>query len=150
MPGRQKQPVDLMLVKGKTHLTKAEIEKRKSQEIKAPADKIRAPSYLPNDLKKEFRKLAKDLVEIEIMSNLDIDALARFVMSRKLYNDLMNQILEKPGLMLDKDVVSAQDKLFKQCRASATDLGLTITSRCKLVVPKKEDDKPKSKWDKFA
>jgi P27 family predicted phage terminase small subunit len=150
MPGRQKQPVDLMLVKGKTHLTKAEIEKRKSQEIKAPADKIRAPSYLPNDLKKEFRKLAKDLVGINIMSNLDIDALARFIMSRKLYNDLMNQILEKPGLMLDKDVVSAQDKLFKQCRASATDLGLTITSRCKLVVPKKEDDKPKSKWDKFA
>lgn len=150
MPGRQKQPTDLMLVKGKTHLTKAEIEKRKSEEVQAPSDKIRAPSYLPIDLKKEFRKLAKELVEIKIMSNLDIDSLARFVMSRKLYNDLMNQILEKPSLMLDKDVVSAQDKLFKQCRVSASDLGLTITSRCKLVVPKKEDDKPKSKWDRWA
>lgn len=150
MAGRQKQPVDLMLVKGKTHLTKAEIEKRKSQEVKAPADKIRAPSYLPNDLKREFRKLAKQLVEIKIMSNLDIDALARFIMSRRLYNDLMENLLAKPDLMLDKDFASAQDKLFKQCRTSASDLGLTITSRCKLVVPKKEDDKPKSKWDRFA
>lgn len=150
MPGRQKQPTDLLLVKGKKHLTKAEIEKRKTEEVQAPSDKIRAPSYLPNDLKREFRKLAKELVEINIMSNLDVDALARFVMSRKLYNDLMTKLLNKPDLMLDKDFASAQDKLFKQCRASATDLGLTITSRCKLVVPKKEDDKPKSKWDKFA
>lgn len=150
MAGRQKQPVDLMLVKGKTHMTKAEIEKRKSEEVKAPADKIRAPSYLPNDLKREFRKLAKELVEINIMSNLDIDALARFIMSRRLYNDLMAKLLAKPDLMLDKDFASAQDKLFKQCRSSASDLGLTITSRCKLVVPKKEDNKPKSKWDRFA
>ena len=29
-----------------------------------------------------------------------------------------------------------QEKYFKQARACANDLGLTITSRCRLVVPK--------------
>ena len=37
----------------------------------------------------------------------------------------------------------SQDKVFKQCRAAASDLGLTITSRCRIVVPKQED-KPKN------
>ena len=33
-----------------------------------------------------------------------------------------------------------QDKVFKQCQSSARDLGLTISSRCKLIVPKLEED----------
>ncbi len=51
---RPRQPTDLLLVKGKKHLTKAEIEDRKSKEVKAPSDKVKAPSYLPADLKKRI------------------------------------------------------------------------------------------------
>lgn len=147
---RPRQPTDLLLVKGKKHLTKEEIAKRKSSEVKAPADKVRAPSYLSDDLKKEFRKLAKELLEIEIMTNLDIDALARFIISRKMYLDLTQKILENSNLLLDKDTIGIQDKLFKQCRSAASDLGLTISSRCKLVVPKKEEQKTESKFAKFG
>ena len=31
-----------------------------------------------------------------------------------------------------------EDRYFKQARACAGDLGLTVTSRCKLVLPPKE------------
>lgn len=147
---RPRQPTDLLLVKGKKHLTKEEIAKRKSSEVKAPADKVRAPSYLPNDLKKEFRKLSKELLDIEIMTNLDVDALARFVISRKMYLEITDKILENTDLLLDKDIIGIQDKLFKQCRSAASDLGLTISSRCKLVVPKKEEPKIESKFAKFG
>jgi len=41
------------------------------------------------------------------------------------------------------------DKAFKQCRQSANDLGLTISSRCRLVVPKVEEA-PENKFLKFA
>ncbi len=44
---RPRQPVDLLLFKGKKNLTKAEIEERKAQEIKAAKDKVKPPSYLP-------------------------------------------------------------------------------------------------------
>lgn len=147
---RPRQPTDLLLLKGKKHLTKAEIEERKSAEVSAPSDKVRAPSYLPKELKKEFNKLAKELLGIEIMTNLDVDALARFIIARKMYLEVTAAILENPALMItDKDIVMTQDRLFKQCRAAASDLGLTISSRCKLVVPKKQDASPPSKWDKY-
>lgn len=146
---RPRQPIDLIIAKGKKHLTKAEIEHRKATEIKAPSDKVKAPSYLDKELKKEFRKIAKELLNIGIMTNLDVDALARFVIARKMYVELSQKILEHPEKLLDKDWLSNQDKLFKQCRSAASDLGLTISSRCKLVMPKKEDDKPENKFAKF-
>ena len=41
-----------------------------------------------------------------------------------------------------------QDKFFKQARSAAGDLGLTITSRCRLVLPKnKQEEKPKDPYD---
>lgn len=39
----QKEPVNLVLAKGKKHLTKEEIEDRKNSEIKASSDDIVAP-----------------------------------------------------------------------------------------------------------
>jgi P27 family predicted phage terminase small subunit len=149
---RPRQPVELVAYKGKKHLTKSEIAERKASEVKAKNDKVKAPSYLPKDLKKEFKKIADELLDIGIMTNLDIDALARFLIAKKLYLDITQKLLETPEMVLtDKDAVTSHDKLFKQCRAAASDLGLTISSRCKLVVPKKEEDKkPESKFAKFG
>lgn len=169
-----KQPIDLLLIKGKKHLTKKEIEERKSKEVKAPSDKaVKSPSYLPSDLKKEFKKLAEELVDIGIMSNLDVDALARFLLAKKMYLQVTNELLkqepvrlvEQPILDEEGEVIEIkqmtvsnetytellinQDKLFKQSTKAAADLGLTISSRCKLVIPKKEEEKPKSKEEKL-
>lgn len=156
---RPRQPVDLLLVKGKKNLTKKEIEQRRKQEVKAPNDKVKAPAYLPKDLKREFKKIADELKDIGIMTNLDVDALARFLFARKQYLQITEIILQTPvitdvededGNRIEvasqtySDLLINQDKLFKQCRQASSDLGLTISSRCKLVIPKK-DDKPKTK-----
>ncbi|MBY6040614.1 phage terminase small subunit P27 family [Bacillus velezensis] len=157
---RPRQPVDLLLVKGKKNLTKQEIEERRAQEVKAPNDKVKAPSYLPKDLKREFKKIADELKNIGIMTNLDVDALARFLFAQKQYLEMTEVLLETPitALVEDddgnkfevanktySDLLINQDKLFKQCRQASSDLGMTISSRCKLVIPKKDDGKPKSK-----
>ena len=120
---------------------------------------MKAPSYLPKDLKREFKKIADELKNIGIMTNLDVDALARFLFARKQYLQITEIILRTPvitdvededGNLIEvasqkySDLLINQDKLFKQCRQASSDLGLTISSRCKLVIPKK-DDKPKSK-----
>lgn len=47
------------------------------------------------------------------------------------------------------ELIKTQEKLFKMSRQAANDLGLTISSRCKLVVPKKQDETPKNKFNKF-
>jgi len=48
-----KQPVDLLVAKGKKNLTKKEIEIRRSQEVKAKAGNITVPDYLPKNSKLE-------------------------------------------------------------------------------------------------
>ena len=61
----QRQPTDLVVMNGRKHLTKAEIEARKNAEVTAPCDKVRPPSYLTPEQKKQFRKIAKELLEIK-------------------------------------------------------------------------------------
>ncbi|HBJ2612660.1 TPA: phage terminase small subunit P27 family [Clostridium botulinum] len=148
---RPRQPTDLVMVKGKKHLTKQEIEERKNSEVQAPADRIEPPSYLPSNLKKEFNRIAQELMNIEIISNLDCEALARFIVSEYNYQKITKKLL-KTGVENEKyiDLLLMQEKLFKMCRQSASDLGLTISSRCKLVVPKPKEDKPKNKFAKFV
>lgn len=171
--GRVKQPIDLLVIKGNKNLTKKEIEERKAQEVKAPADNVKPPSYLPTKLKKEFKKIASELVGIGIMTNLDNDALARFLLAQKMYLDVtgklinIDPIIEVPKMVENEygekvqdgtikvanpdysEILINQDKLFKQCRAAASDLGLTISSRCKLVMPKgKVDEKPKTEAER--
>lgn len=146
---RPRQPTDLLLVKGKKHLTKKEIEERKNSEVVAPANNVEPPNYLPAALKKEFTRIANELIAIGIMSNLDNEALARFLVSEYNYQKVTKKLLklgvDNPNYM---DILFMQEKVFKMARSAASDLGLTISSRCKLVVPKKEE-KPKNKFEKF-
>lgn len=149
---RPRQPINLLEAKGKKHLTKAEIEERRSTEVTASDDNIVAPEYLTVKQKREFDKIAKQLVDIKIMANLDCDALARFIIAKDQYvkfTKIVRKIPDDWKLInsLDKATL-IQDRAFKQCQAAASDLGLTITSRCKLIIPKKEE-KQESKWDKF-
>ncbi|WP_338631341.1 phage terminase small subunit P27 family [Clostridium baratii] len=171
--GRSKEPIDLIVHKGRKHLTKAEIEERKNSEIKVKNDKVKPPNYLPKNLKKEFKNIAKELIEIGIMSNLDIDCLARFLISRNEYLKITKAVEPRgPTKMVEVDkkdeegniigveevevldpmydsLQLMQNRAFKQCREAAGDLGLSIASRCKLVIPKGKDEKPKNKFSKF-
>ncbi|WP_368657639.1 phage terminase small subunit P27 family [Metabacillus halosaccharovorans] len=167
--GRARQPVDLLVYKGNKNLTKNEIEERKSQEIKAASDKVKPPTYLPRNLKREFKKISSELVDIGIMTNLDNDSLARFLMAQKMYLEITDTLLnmsstetvpfekvDKNGDVIEEgfkevanetysELLINQDKLFKQCRTAATDLGLTISSRCRLVIPKENTNNTKTK-----
>lgn len=43
-----------------------------------------------------------------------------------------------------------QDRCMKQCRQGASDFGLTVSSRCRLAVPKPQQQKPENKFAKYA
>lgn len=67
--GKQREPIDLILAKGKKHLTKEEIENRRNSEIDVSNYKdVKAPSYLSKKQKNEFAEIATKLVDIGIMS----------------------------------------------------------------------------------
>lgn len=157
----QRQPIELLQAKGKKHLTKAEIEERMKTEVHAAADKVTPPKYLTESQKKTFRKIVKELRAIDLVTNLDVDALSRFVITQEQYNEVTEQ-LRHTDLMVDFEGMSIvnpayekltvlQDRFFKQCRQGAADFGLTVSSRCRLVVPKAKEQAPKeNKFSKFA
>lgn len=172
----QRQPIALVQAKGKKHLTKAEIEERQREEIKAPADRVTPPSYLTPTQKKAFRKTVKELRTIDLISNLDVEALARLIIAQEKYKEVTEEIARQPlmvtvpvgtgkkdadgkEIMTEQEVVNGQverlaiiqDRYFRQCRQGAADFGLTVSSRCRLVVPKAQEVPKNNKFkDKFA
>lgn len=166
MSGRNKQPLAVIQGKGRSHhLTKDEIKRREAQEkaIKGFTDNIKIPSYLTKKQKTEFEEIAIELLRLDIFSNLDVDALARYIDSRDMYIKLIKDLKKiKPTELATFDdgstkvvanadypkLIKAKNTLFSECRSAASDLGLTITSRLKLVIPKPENDKPQSEGEK--
>ena len=138
-----KEPINLIIAKGKKHLTKAEIEKRREEEVKVPFTNVQPPEYLSESQKKEFNDYAEKLLAIGIFTELDVDCLTRYVLAKNMYlkyTSLLTGMIKKDNVDELGKVQTLQDKAFKQCQSCARDLGLTITSRCKLVVPQGEDD----------
>ena len=137
----QRQPIELLLAKGKKNFSKAEIEERKAKEVKANTDNIKPPSYLSKELIPNFEYIANQLIDIGIMTNLDCEVLARYVMLENQFQQISSKLLQ---LNIDDEeyykFCNLQEKIFKQVRQVGNDLGLSISSRCKLVVPSKEKE----------
>ncbi|MFE4525432.1 phage terminase small subunit P27 family [Cytobacillus firmus] len=166
MAGRNREPLAVIQGKGKSnHLTKSEIKKRQQQEeaMRGFKDNIEAPSYLTAAQKKEFNRLSAELVRLNIFSNLDVDSLARYIDSKFQYIQLvkdMKKIKSTEVVKLEDEttrVIANEDfpklmrtknTLFNECRSAAADLGLTITSRLKLIIPEPEEPKPKSEAER--
>lgn len=150
---RPRQPIELIEAKGKTHLTKAEIELRKKLELKVNLKAVEAPDYLPSKLAEEFDEIAQKLLQVGVMTELDEDCLARYLLSKQSYlqyTSLLNRATKENDIASMEKLMTMQDKAFKQCRACANDLGLTIASRCKLVMPKIEEAPKENKFAKFG
>lgn len=164
---RPREPVDLILAKGRKHLTKEEYIERKNSEIEAPADNIIPPDFLTGKEKEKFCRIADQLFDLKIMSNLDCDILARYVRAESEYTRITKQ-LQKVKFTIDKKSIvpeeaqlleayqrynylsKIQNRLMKACNENARELGLTISSRCRLVIPKEEKEKPENKFMKHA
>lgn len=161
-----RQPIELVLAKDRKHLTKAEIEERMQRELKPCTDDITAPAYLTAKQKKEFYKIAEQLQKLKIMGETDCDTLARYITAQELYEQAVKDLrtvqkqrpkgedadapaLIKWATMLEQ-LDKRQERYFKQAHTAAAALGLTISSRCRLVAPVTEEKPKENKFSKFG
>lgn len=135
----KRQPTDVVLANGKKHLSKAEIAERRAGEVRVPAAKTaKPPKWLPEALKKDFRALGKKLIAAGLYTELDADTLGRYLVAQQEYLLAMEQVFKAYAEWDPEEVEDwsrIQDRHFKQARNCANDMGLTVTSRCRLVVP---------------
>lgn len=135
-----REPTAIVLAKGAKHLSQAEIAERMAREVHPLKPKsVSVPKWLPDDCKKDFRMIAKQLIELGIFCKLDADVLGRYVVAHQLYLKATDRVMTEMGSGEDLDALETwtriQDKYFKQCETCARALGLSVSSRCKLVVP---------------
>ena len=151
---RPRLPVEVVQARGAKHLTKAEIQERNQSEVKPIADNIVATDYMTKKQKDEFYKISSQLQKLKIMGETDVDALARYITANDSYVHATKK-LRTAEVKADPELYDGwskiQERNFKMVRGAANDLGLTISSRCKLVVPEvnKEDTKKENKFKKF-
>lgn len=162
----QRQPIGLVVANGKKHLTKDEIRRRTAEEVQPCTDGIEAPSFLTAAQKKQFNKIAGQLQKIKIMGETDVDALARYITAQSFYEAAVKELrrlakdrpnrdaegyyaLLKTWSEMTEAADKRQDRYFKQAQTAASALGLTISSRCKLQVPVKEEAPRENKFSKF-
>jgi len=162
---RRPMEVNLSVVGGGKHWTKDEIEERQETEVKMPKlEALTPPKWLNKPAKALFRKYAKQLLDFPegVVSTLDAGTLARYCDCELSYaeassqkdtwlqicQERMQDHLENAALQSDAtDAVYERAKeqldfwvgqlakLEKIARGCATEMGMTISSRCRLVVP---------------
>ena len=143
MAGRPKKPAALLEAEGKSHMSKSELQDRKESELKVPFTDVTPPSYLSKTQKKKFKDIADKLLAIGIMTELDVDCLAMYVLAFDLYvsyTETLADMIKTNDLEEMKSVQNLQDKAFRQAHTAARSLCLTITDRCRVTVPPPPSD----------
>lgn len=139
-----RQPTDVVIANGRKHLSKSEEAERRAGEVKvSPAKTAKPPKWLPEGLRKDFRAVGKRLIAAGLYTDLDADTLARYLIAQSEYlmaTSHVHKAYQERDPEEVEDWSRIQDRHFKQARNCANDLGLTVTSRCRLVVPESRQE----------
>lgn len=177
--GRPREPVKLIEAKGKSHhLTKEDKKEREQQEVPVVAENIRPPGFLTTRKQEEkFTEIANALQAMGIMSDADCDVLGRYICCQddwlkygklvkgvtnkleKLVKKSLAAVDEKEEAAIEnrieiytahlKDYENLRSKAFAKCQECAGLLGMTITSRGKIVMQKKDEKPKENKFSQF-
>ncbi|MDB8575593.1 phage terminase small subunit P27 family [Turicibacter sanguinis] len=146
MVGRPRKPLSQSTRK----ISKKERKEREMAEsmVKGKSDNIKAPTWLKDKVaKKEFKRLADELAEIDLICNLDVNHLAGYC---EAYGKYVKATLELDGKSLTipkllpngsysevpHPLLKIQKMYAEECRKFASLIGLTMDSRLK-ISPKK-------------
>ena len=161
-----RQPIQLVVAKGKKNLTKKEIAERLDTELAPITDDLTAPTYLTAAEKKRYEKIAVQLDKLGILGETDTETLARYVTAQSQYEKITKElrtVLNNSPNITDSEyyikleawietqesLSKLQNRYFTQAQTAASALGLTISSRCKLIAPKVDDTPKVNKFKKF-
>ena len=145
MSGRR-QPTNVVKANGRKHLSQAEEAERRAGEIQAPPPEgYDAPQWLLKKLHKEFSAMAERLDKLGLYSDFDRDVLGQYYLCRDRWQAADKKAAKAIRAGNDEQArawTTVQGTYFKQARQCAESMGLSVSSRCKLVVPQGTGDEP--------
>ena len=161
--GRKVIPVSVQIAKGNPNrLTKSEIAARLESEekFKPNNDNIKPPTWLDKIGKKEWIRVASELEELEILTNVDVaalgmycDAYSKYQLATKKINEegMFIEYTNKAGAtnIIEHPAVKAQVKYADLIKKLCSEFGLTPSSRARITLPKQEEEKEETLEDKL-
>lgn len=154
--GRRAKPVELLVLNGRKHLTKQEIQARREGEarLRPPADAVKPPSWLSKEARKVWRRAVASLGPLDILTNADVEQLAVFCDAVARYAEC-SRIIEREGLIVEgargpmqHPAAVAQAKYAAIVARLGSKFGLDPSGRASLAIPKGED-KPKDRFEEL-
>ena len=91
-----------------------------------------APVYLAAALRERFDALAPDLVRMGVLTRLDADALAKYVVAEHEYLRVTSKAIAAINAGDPTEAerwISVQDRLLRQCLTAGAEFGLTPSGR---------------------
>lgn len=135
----KRQPTAVVESSGRKHLTKAETDARLDREVHVPPpDKAAPPRWLAKKFHDEFREIGEILRMAGLYAEIDRDVLAQYFVARERWqraDKLASAAIRDKDEKLAKEWTAVQGTYFKQARQCAEVMGLSVTSRCRIVVP---------------
>src|SRR5699024_8152391 len=115
---------------------------RNEEKMKMSSDNVVPPSFLDGTAKKEFRRLAKLLLSVELINDADVGHLAMYCDAYSQYLSYKRQVKQK-GLWIDGKpnpfIIRMRDSAA-QMRSFSSDLGLSPSARAKLAINLEDDE----------
>jgi P27 family predicted phage terminase small subunit len=148
MAGRKVVPISL----NKMHFTKEQRAARVKAEnsLKGMNDCVKPPKWLDEKARKEFRRLAKDLILLDIITNVDVgglaiacDAYSKYIMaSAAITESTIDAEITKSSnnAIVKRHPLAAVEKYATIYRQYCAEYGLTPAARIKLSAQYKPED----------
>ena len=144
----KRQPTEVIKANGRKHLSQAEEDARRDAEVHVPPpDAIVPPMWLSKKYVREFLEIGQILLDAGLYAELDRDVLAQYFVLRDRWLHADKQAakaIRAKDEKVAKEWTSIQSAYFKQARQCAESMGLSVTSRCRIVVPQGMGDSQKS------
>lgn len=149
-------PLEILEARGAKHLTAAERAERARSEIRnsETIKRLTPPAWLPEGQRAEFSRISSTLLKLMpgMMARTDADIIATYCMARMEYLAATRQANAALAAGNAKNAMEwgkVQKRYFDQARACANDLGMTVTSRCRLVLPEGTNKPQESEFERL-
>ncbi len=138
MPGKR-QPTSVVEAAGKKYLSRAEADERRDREVRVPPpERAVPPGWLPKRFHQEFHEIGELLLSAGLYAELDRDVLAQYFLARDRWlkaDKKAAAAIRANDEKLARDWTGVQGVYFRQARQCAEAMGLSVTSRCRIMVP---------------
>lgn len=141
MPGAR-QSAAMLEINGTAHMSQAKLDERRDSEVRVVVpDCAKPPKWLSKKHHVEYCRIGDILLAAGIFTELDRDVLGQYFVAFEQWL-LASRKLSAAMRSTDDDALervkvwsTTQKTAFSQARQCADSLGLSVTSRCRIVVP---------------